>query len=237
MAETKGPLHTLDRGLVMLNLVSQAPDGITVSELAELLGVHRAVCYRLASTLAAHGLIVRGADGRLRLGAQMRALADRFVPQLRAAARPVLRDLARACGATAHLSIAEAGECVAVEVVEPPGSVMHVAYRVGSRHPLERGAAGRAILAARPPHPRDPDSVRADRERGFSVTYGELQRGAVGVAAGLDCALGAEASIGVVALSDLDAESTGARVRQAVADLTEFLGRAGEISSRKDADG
>ncbi|HEY9525386.1 MAG TPA: helix-turn-helix domain-containing protein, partial [Thermopolyspora sp.] len=65
MPEPKGPLQTLDRGLSMLDLVSQAPGGITMSELAEHIGVHRTVCYRLVGTLAAHRLVVRGSDGRI----------------------------------------------------------------------------------------------------------------------------------------------------------------------------
>jgi len=227
MPEAKGQLQTLDRGLHLLNVVSQAPGGVTMNELAERLAVHRTVCYRLVGTLAAHGLVVRGADGRVRLGAQVRALADRFTPQVIAAARPVLLDLARTSGATAHLSVAEGDECVAVEVVEPPGSVMHVAYRVGSRHPLDRGAAGRAILAARPPAPGDPERVRADRAQGYSVTAGELQPGAVGVAAGLDPRYGVAASIGVVALSGLDVEAAGRQVVAAAGELAKALGHPG----------
>jgi DNA-binding IclR family transcriptional regulator len=57
--------------------------------------------------------------------------------------------VADSVGATAHMTIVEGNEALAAVVVEPTRSDVHVAYRMGARHPLESGAAGRAILAAR----------------------------------------------------------------------------------------
>jgi DNA-binding IclR family transcriptional regulator len=197
-------LQTLDRGLLVLELVAAAPMGLSMAELAARVDVHRAVCYRLVATLSSHGLVIRGTDGRIRLGAQVRALALRLLPQLLTAARPVLADLAARTGMTAALSLAEGAECVATEVVEPDHTALHVAYRVGNRHPLGRGAAGLAILAARPSRPDDPDAVRLARRRGYAVTEAELQDGAVGVSVALPPSTGAEASIGVVTLGAID---------------------------------
>ncbi|MBX6722795.1 MAG: helix-turn-helix domain-containing protein, partial [Dactylosporangium sp.] len=59
--------QTLDRGLRLLHLVADVPAGLTVSEAATRLGVGRAVVYRLAGTLAAHGMLRRDQAGRLRL--------------------------------------------------------------------------------------------------------------------------------------------------------------------------
>lgn len=50
----------------------------------------------------------------------------------------------------------DGSEALAVAVVEPTWTDYHVAYRAGFRHPLDRGAAGRAILAARKQPPRAP---------------------------------------------------------------------------------
>ena len=75
---------------------------------------------------------------------------------LRDLAVPVLRALAESVGCTAHLTVADGEEALALAVVEPSWTDFHVAYRVGSRHPLNRGAAGKAILAgprARTPTP------------------------------------------------------------------------------------
>jgi DNA-binding IclR family transcriptional regulator len=126
----------LDRGLRTLSLLSAAPDGFTVTELAAALGTSRPAVYRLLATLGRHGLANRGTDGRIRLGLAVLQLARGVQPLLRQAALPILRDLAEAVGATAHLTLAEGDSALAVAVAEPSWTSVHVAYRVGSRHPL-----------------------------------------------------------------------------------------------------
>src|SRR5204862_6554761 len=141
--------QTPDRGLRLLHVVADTPGGLTITEAAARLGVGRAVVYRLAATLAAHGMVRRDSAGRLRLGAGVLHLARRAQPLVADAALPALRRLAEGIGATAHLTVAEGGEAVALAVVEPSWTRFHVGYRTGSRHPLDRGAAGKAILAGR----------------------------------------------------------------------------------------
>jgi DNA-binding IclR family transcriptional regulator len=182
--------QTLDRGLQLLAVLADSDSGRTVTELAADLGVARPVVYRLLTTLEQHHLAHRGADGRARLGLGVLALAGRVQPLLRDAAAPVLRRLADQVGATAHLTVVDGSEALAVAVVEPMWTQLHVAYRVGSRHPLDLGAAGRAVLVARA------------GERRPVTSDGELQPGARGVAVGWR--VGAlEGSIGVVSLGPL----------------------------------
>ena len=149
-AKEPNTLQTLDRGLRALAAISGQEDGLSVADLAARLGVHRAITYRLAKTLEAHGLVARGAEGRLFLGAGLLGLASRFEPQLRSVARPLLHELAQETRAAAFLSVPQGEECVAIMVAEPEGGLLRLAYRVGSRHPLTLGAAGIAILAGRP---------------------------------------------------------------------------------------
>ncbi len=197
VAETS---QTLDRGLRLLTLLADASGGVTVTEMAAALGVNRTVVYRLAATLEQHGMVRRSDDGRLSLGFAVLSLATRVHPLLRQAALPALRALAEDVGATAHLTVADGGEALAVAVVEPSWTDFHVAYRVGSRHDLRRGAAGRAILAGR--------SGKAS----YLSSQGELQAGAQGVAAPVTGVPSVEASVGVVALTGLDLETVGPRV-------------------------
>ncbi len=215
-AREPNTLQTLDRGLQALTIISQKEDGLSVADLAARLDVHRAITYRLVKTLETHGLVGRGANGQLVLGAGLLTLASRFEPQLRSVARPLLHQLAQETRAVAFLSVPQGKECVAIMVAEPEGGVLHLAYRVGSRHPLTLGAAGIAILAGRPERPGEPDTVREVRSNGFSVTRGQLQRGAIGVASPVHGAgrrpLGFEASLGVVALDDLDVTHATAAV-------------------------
>jgi DNA-binding IclR family transcriptional regulator len=204
--------QTLDRGVRVLFALADSGRGRTVAELAGELELARPVVYRLLATLEPHGLVRRGADGSYRIGLAVFDLARRVQPLLREAALPVLRALAERVGATAHLTVADGGEALAVAVAEPSWTDLHVAYRVGSRHPLTQGAGGRAILLGR-------DSGGEP----WLSSAGELQPGAHGVAAPVVGVPGLEASVGVVALSPLRPDQIGPQVVTAAAEIATRL--------------
>jgi DNA-binding IclR family transcriptional regulator len=209
--------QTLDRGLRVLTVLSGSPGGLTVTELAGRLEVNRTVVYRLVSTLERHALVRKDVRGRLHVGLGVLHLASAVQPALRDVAVPVLRRLAEEVGCTAHLTVADGDEALALAVVEPSWTDFHVSYRVGARHALDQGAAGKAILAGRSHH-LDPDEGP-----GYVATVGELQPGARGVAAPLRGLEGFEACVGIVTLGDLDAEQVGAHVVAAASDLADQL--------------
>lgn len=182
--------QTLDRGLRALRLLADSPEGLTVTELSGRLEINRTVVYRLVSTLEQHGLIRRDARGRLFVGLGVLHFASAVQPLLRDLAMPVLRSLAEAVGSTAHLTVADGDEALALAVVEPTWTDFHVAYRIGARHPLSQGAAGKAIGLLVP----DVDSAA------YAVTSGELQSGARGLAAPVRGVEGLRASVGIVTL-------------------------------------
>jgi DNA-binding IclR family transcriptional regulator len=205
--------QTLARGLRVLQLLASEPRGLTMTDLARRVGVNRTVAYRLVSTLVEFGLARRDDQGRVSIGIGVIDLARAIEPLLRDRARPVLRRLAEDVGATAHLTIAEGDEALAISVVEPSWTDYHVAYRVGTRHALDRGAAGRAILLG-----------RDDAAAPYAVTRHELQPGASGLAAPVRRVPGLECSVGVVALGELDVDIVGVRVMRAASDIAERLG-------------
>jgi DNA-binding IclR family transcriptional regulator len=180
--------QTLDRGLRVLRVLADSPEGLTVTELSARLEVNRTVVYRLISTLEQHGLVRRDARGRLFVGLGVLHLASAAQPMLRDQALPVLRSLAEAIGSTAHLTVADGDEALALAVVEPTWTDFHVAYRIGSRHPITQGAAGKAIALTAPDGPA------------YAVTSGELQTGARGLAAPVRGVEGLRASVGIVTL-------------------------------------
>jgi len=208
--------QTLDRGLRVLGVLAEAPGGLTVTELAERLGVNRTVIYRLVTTLEQHGLVRKDARSRMHVGLGVLHLASAVQPVLRDLAVPVLRRLAEDVGCTAHLTVAEGEEALALAVVEPSWTDFHVSYRVGSRHPLGQGAAGKAILLG-----RDPATDRLP----YVMTEGELQAGARGLAAPVPDVEGLEASVGIVTLGELDAEAAGPRVAEAASQVGALLHR------------
>lgn len=209
--------QTLDRGLKVLKLLADTDHGLTVTELSLKLGVNRTVVYRLLATLEQHALVRRDLGGRARVGLGVLRLGRQVHPLVREAALPALRSLAEDIGATAHLTLVDGTEALAVAVVEPSWTDYHVAYRAGFRHPLDRGAAGRAILSARQKTARPAD------EPGYTLTHGELEAGASGAAAPLLGVTGVEGSVGVVMLADAVPERVGPRVVDAAREVAEAL--------------
>ncbi|EME59988.1 IclR family transcriptional regulator [Amycolatopsis decaplanina] len=202
---------TLDRGLALLQAVADAGgEAATISELAVAIGASRAAVYRLLVPLSERGLVWRDGN-KVRLGVGLLRLAGQVLPQLREAARPVLRELAEKVGATAHLSVAQGDQAQAVAVVEPSWTSFHVAYRVGTRHPLSAGAAGKAM------------TLRPGGGEGWVTSSGELEAGASGVAAPVRGVPGLKASLGVVSLEPLDASVVGPAVMAAAVRLAEVL--------------
>ena len=206
--------QTLDRGLRVLSVLAETHDGLTVTELASALGVNRTVVYRLVATLEQHRLVRRDARSRLHVGLGVLHLASAVQPVLRDQAAPVLRQLAETLGCTAHLTVADGDEALALAVVEPSWTDFHVSYRIGARHPLTQGAAGKAILLGRD---RDPTA--------YVVTTGELQSGAHGLAAPVRGVEGLEASVGIVTLGGaIDDTVVSPRVLAAARDIAARLG-------------
>ena len=226
---SNGHLQTLDRGLSALTVIANAPGGmLTIGDLADRLDIHRTIVYRIVATLEAHSLVARGARGTIRLGAGLVALSSHFEAKLRDLAQPVLDRLANVTGAAAFLSVPQGDQCVAIIVAEPQTTPFRVSYRIGTRHPLSLGAAGIAILAGRPEAAADGETVREARTAGYSLTHGQLQPGAIGIAWALrrpeDPATVLEASIGVITLGQADVSRLRDAVHEAVTQLRALLG-------------
>ncbi|RNI22943.1 IclR family transcriptional regulator [Flexivirga caeni] len=223
MLSTGETSQTLDRGLTVLSLLAAHPDGLSAAEIAEELATARAVVYRLLRTLEVHRLIGR-ADTRYVLGIGVAELASRLRPRLQAAVLPVLRRLSSQTNSTAILTVADGDEALVLLTEEPAGSTFHIAMREGVRRPLGLGADGVAILAGRPAADQEPKDIARARARGYAVTAGELQSGAVGVAAPIVTSDWATASVGVVQLgSKLTDVTVPTAVMAAAADAASRL--------------
>src|SRR6201995_1870709 len=111
--------QTLARGLNALQLVADAPAGMTVQQVADGVGVHRTIAYRLLATLAQFRLTPRGDEGRYRPGAGLALLGASFDRNVRRLSVPILRALADDLGTTVSLLVAEGEQQVAIAVIVP----------------------------------------------------------------------------------------------------------------------
>jgi DNA-binding IclR family transcriptional regulator len=207
----------------VLKILAAHRRGLQVSELAKELGIHRTAIYRLLGTLEQEQLVVQRENGRYELGLGVLALTSGVRSNLQDAAQGPLRRLADEVGATSFLTILDGDDTVCLAVYEPPNSMVHVAYRIGHRHPLHLGP-GRAILIGQPPRPAELASVTEARPRGYVTSHGELQQGAWGLSAPIPQISGwADAAIGVVALGPLDEERVAPLVIKAARDIASAL--------------
>ncbi|MGN7968731.1 IclR family transcriptional regulator [Microbacterium sp. 22296] len=175
--------QTLSRGIRLLEELADARTPLSIDDLAASVELHRSVAYRLLRTLEDHGLVSRDAAGAVRLGTGLAALAAGVAADLQAEALPELTAAANDLGMTCFLVVLDHDECVTLASVEPRHAVTAVAQRPGSRHPVTRGAPGRAILAQLPAR-RWPDTVDARlasevadaAERGWATSHDEVIR-------------------------------------------------------------
>jgi DNA-binding IclR family transcriptional regulator len=174
--------QTLARGLAALQLVANSPTGMTVQQVADDIGVHRTIAYRLLSTLANFRFVAKGEDGRYRSAAALAVLGASFDNNVRQLSVPTLRALADELGTTVSLLVAEGDQQVAVAVIVPTNVFYQLSFHEGSRYPLDRGAAGMALLASMAPRPGERHLVQQTRQQGWVITHGEIEPNTYGLA-------------------------------------------------------
>jgi DNA-binding IclR family transcriptional regulator len=215
---------TLARGLQVLRALARHPEGLTVTDLAAELATHRAGVYRLLAPLSEQRLVARDGSGRYTLGVGLVELASAVEPRLQEIAVRELRTLADEVRTTTALTVRDGDEAVVVAVVQPRNTTMHVAYRPGLRHPLDRGASGLAILAAGAPLEGERSEVAAARERGWARSTGELLPGATGVAVAIVArSRETEASVSAVWVDDRDPAEVARLVTRAAGAIADAL--------------
>jgi len=200
--------QTLSRGIRILEILADAREPLSIDELAQRLGVHRSVAYRLLRTLEHHRLTVRDAGGRIILGARLAALAAGVAHDVQAEALPELTSAANELAMTCFLAVLDGDEIVTLTSVEPRHAIASVAQRPGTRHPIGLGAPGKVILASLPvaewPRERD-DALRAEldevRTRGYAISHDEVIPGLRSTAVPVKLPNGQPAALAVVYVS------------------------------------
>ena len=183
---TVAPSQTLDRGLACLDFIAASDRAVSVDATAAALGLHRSIVYRLLRTLELRHLVERDAEGDYTAGTYLAVLSRSVRRSLRAAAAPVLANLAERLQMTAFLVAADGDEAITLDSVEPTSLKAHVAYRPGTRHPIDRGAPGIALLAGRAPMPGERSVVTQARRVGWARSEAEVIAGLASIAVPID---------------------------------------------------
>jgi DNA-binding IclR family transcriptional regulator len=197
MDQSGAYLKTVDRALqVLLQFDKEYPEWSS-SELAQALGMHRSIVYRILKSLERRGFVVQtGRHGRFSLGLKLVELGSVVLDglDLGQVARPIMSRLVKETGESAFLLVVGSDQSVCVLKVDTP-SALRAMTNVGDHSPLHAGASSKALLAFLDSQRRealiargleritprtitDPEQMRADlaqiRQQGWSYTVGEL---------------------------------------------------------------
>ena len=251
------PVKSADRTLDVFELLAAEPQGLTVSEISERLGLARSSAHGLVRTLHSRGYLMENGGRRFHLGARLIQLGLNVVDrlELRAAARGPLERLVADTHDTALLVVPDKGDLLYVDKVISDARDVRTDPRVSSRRPLHCSSLGKALLAAVDDESvlevvavtgleratefsiGDRDGLLSDlartRERGYAL---DQQEALVGVwCVGAPVRDHAGRPVGAISLSTIkdffDPERTGPRVAATAVEISRAMGWTGDAAS------
>lgn len=197
---------SLAKALRVLDLFNNTEGRLSLSEIAQRMGVRPGSVYPIVHTLLKFGYLERDPETKkYRLGLRILTLANQILSSLdiREKAKPVLKCLARELGVNAHLAILYEGEVLYLDREEAAPSVV-IPSVIGKRVPPHCTALGKVLLAYNPevleelltrgPLPAltpntitDPHLLRKELERvrqqGYALDWEEFHEGNICIAA------------------------------------------------------
>lgn len=196
-AQAGEPVQSVGRALAVLKAFSGGEAFLSLAELGRRTGMHKPTVLRLARTLAAEGFLVQREDGAWRLGPSAGAIGACYQAQFDVGVliEPELQALSAATGESASFHVYEGNIRSCLLRCEGPRGIRHH-VRPGELLPLDRGSAGRVILAALGEPGEGYDRIRRE---GYGITRGERSPAAASVSAAV---FGAQRSVlGSVSIS------------------------------------
>lgn len=146
----------VDRTARILLAFKSGQEELGVSDLSKALGINKSTVHKIVLTLCHHGFLERNEDAkRYRLGPVLFELGNIVLDgiDLRAAARPFLRNLVRATGQTVLLGVLD-GDRVTIIDREESSDPMKITSPIGKRIPACAGSFGKVLLT-----PEDVDRI------------------------------------------------------------------------------
>lgn len=148
-------MRSAERIAALLALLRDSSEPLRHADLAAATGMPKSTTTNLLDTLVDLGLVQRDERGYslgiklIELGA---AAAERL--DVRAIARPVLRELADLGVGTANLAILQGHDVLYIEKINNPDHVIQIATRVGGTAPAHATSLGKVLVAGLPAEQR-----------------------------------------------------------------------------------
>jgi IclR family transcriptional regulator, KDG regulon repressor len=169
-------ITALQRGLRLLQLFSDSPQGLAAKEVAGRSRLPVSTVHRFLANLEASGFLNCSGDGVYRLGIACFAIGQAALGQLdiRRVSLPYLQELNRQTRETTHLTVRHGLSAVYVEKLDSPEQ-LRIHSRIGAAVPLYCTAVGKVMLAYMPDDERKKVLPQLALKRLTPHTVGNLQ--------------------------------------------------------------
>lgn len=160
----RGGVQSIGRAFSILEEIARNRDGIGLAELSKRVGLHNSTTFHLVKTMVSLGYVRQLKDSkRYRIGRPLFALAANALDELEmmSLATPVLEDLSRETGESAHFSVRMGDDVVVLARTSGPGA-FQLTDRVGVVRPAHCTALGKIMLAALAPDQFERFLLRAE---------------------------------------------------------------------------
>ena len=151
----KNLVQAIERGLSLLDILSQYPDGLDLGSISKISGLNKGTTHRLLSTLVYLDYARQDPNSKnYLLGFKLAELGNLLLKQLdlRNVARPHLLHLAEEVQETVHLVIRDYNQAIYIDKVGlyPKEAGLQMVSRLGSRASMHSCAVGKVLLASMP---------------------------------------------------------------------------------------
>lgn len=195
MEKQNSPTRSVERALNILECFLHKKEMILL-EIAERTGLSSSTVLRILCALQEHDFIVKNPQTKkYHLGSKIGWLAD-MIPsesydELKKISYPFMTALNEKWNEDIHLFVPDGNSKLCIESVDSTRELRQV-VKVGSRHDVLRGAAGKVILSYMEPEDRkkvlnglefDEEVFEGVREMGYALSMGEREEGLCGLAA------------------------------------------------------
>jgi IclR family transcriptional regulator, KDG regulon repressor len=170
-------ITALQRGLRLLHLFSESPQGLTAKEVAASTRLPVSTVHRFLANLVTAGFLNRDGEGAHSLGIACFSIGQAAVRQLdiRRLSLPYLRELNQQTRETIHLTVRHGLSAVYVEKLDSP-EPLRIHSRIGAAVPLHCTAVGKVMLAHMPEDEQARVLPELDLRRLTPNSVGSLQQ-------------------------------------------------------------
>lgn len=147
MPEEKN-VQSIDRALDIIEAVAVEQEGLTLTEIADCVSLHKSTVYRLLSTLMKRGYIDKTHDNHYKIGLKPIEVVSYYINnlELQTEARPYVAQITAQLGLTSHLGVLDGDKVVYIEKMDVISSVK-LYSQIGLRMHAYCSSLGKCLLS------------------------------------------------------------------------------------------